>query len=506
MQCRRDRPEMAHDHHDRLRRADDGARGRPLRRRVRPQADQARRVPRGGARSLAGVRRQRRWPRKRVIGGFRVTANGRPAAVVDVGYGGLRLEMPDGEHLPDTFDVEVAGIGLHLGSSRSGRCPRRTRARSSAAPRWRPGHARRAHVARNRRSPQRLIDACALADVAGLPGISADSRLFTMSSTRSSGAVAWRAASQSITPRPAAATVRARRSDRRATPGGDDVRAATRRGRLVELYLRASNAIDRRVRRCVGRSSSIPRRSRSPTRSTPSARRRAPRGPLHGIPVLIKDNIDTADRMMTTAGSLALEGSIAPQRRVRRRAAARRRRGDPRQDEPERVGELPLDAVDERLERARRAGAAIRTRSIAIRAGRAPAPAPRLRRTSRRSASAPRPTARSSARPARTALVGIKPTVGLVSRIGHHPDLAHAGHGRTDGAHGRRRRDAARRAGRRRSARSPRRRRGRARGATTRRRSTPDALKGARIGVARKRYFGYSPATDRADRRRRSPT
>jgi amidase len=34
------------------------------------------------------------------------------------------------------------------------------------------------------------------------------------------------------------------------------------------------------------------------------------RGPLHGIPVLIKDNIDTADRMTTTAGSLALAGSI----------------------------------------------------------------------------------------------------------------------------------------------------------------------------------------------------
>ena len=33
------------------------------------------------------------------------------------------------------------------------------------------------------------------------------------------------------------------------------------------------------------------------------------RGPLHGIPVLIKDNIDTHDRMMTTAGSLALNGS-----------------------------------------------------------------------------------------------------------------------------------------------------------------------------------------------------
>ena len=38
---------------------------------------------------------------------------------------------------------------------------------------------------------------------------------------------------------------------------------------------------------------------------------RGTRGPLHGIPVLIKDNIDTADRMSTTAGSLALEGSIA---------------------------------------------------------------------------------------------------------------------------------------------------------------------------------------------------
>jgi amidase len=34
------------------------------------------------------------------------------------------------------------------------------------------------------------------------------------------------------------------------------------------------------------------------------------RSPLHGIPVLIKDNIDTADRMTTTAGSLALLGSI----------------------------------------------------------------------------------------------------------------------------------------------------------------------------------------------------
>ncbi len=37
-----------------------------------------------------------------------------------------------------------------------------------------------------------------------------------------------------------------------------------------------------------------------------------PRGPLHGIPIVIKANIDTADRMRTTAGSLALEHHIAP--------------------------------------------------------------------------------------------------------------------------------------------------------------------------------------------------
>jgi amidase len=35
------------------------------------------------------------------------------------------------------------------------------------------------------------------------------------------------------------------------------------------------------------------------------------RGPLHGIPVLIKDNIDTADKMKTTAGSIALADHIA---------------------------------------------------------------------------------------------------------------------------------------------------------------------------------------------------
>ena len=41
-------------------------------------------------------------------------------------------------------------------------------------------------------------------------------------------------------------------------------------------------------------------------------KRNGPRGPLHGITVLLKDSMDTADRMGTTAGSLAMAGSPAP--------------------------------------------------------------------------------------------------------------------------------------------------------------------------------------------------
>src|SRR6266702_5505686 len=40
-------------------------------------------------------------------------------------------------------------------------------------------------------------------------------------------------------------------------------------------------------------------------------RRGKVRGPLHGIPVIVKDNIDTHDKMQTAAGSLALEGNVA---------------------------------------------------------------------------------------------------------------------------------------------------------------------------------------------------
>jgi amidase len=40
---------------------------------------------------------------------------------------------------------------------------------------------------------------------------------------------------------------------------------------------------------------------------------KGPRGPMHGIPVLLKDNIDTADKLHTSAGTLALKDSFAPE-------------------------------------------------------------------------------------------------------------------------------------------------------------------------------------------------
>jgi len=65
-------------------------------------------------RRVAAVRRQRRWLRKRIVGGFRVVADGRPAAVVDVSYGGLRLQLPNTGEVPRSFDVEVNAIGLRF--------------------------------------------------------------------------------------------------------------------------------------------------------------------------------------------------------------------------------------------------------------------------------------------------------------------------------------------------------------------------------------------------------
>lgn len=75
--------------------------------------------------------------------------------------------------------------------------------------------------------------------------------------------------------------------------------------RATELYIERINAIDPQLHSVV---------EINPDALSIAAQldQGSVRGLLHGVPILIKDNIDTADRMQTTAGSLALSGSIAP--------------------------------------------------------------------------------------------------------------------------------------------------------------------------------------------------
>jgi amidase len=99
----------------------------------------------------------------------------------------------------------------------------------------------------------------------------------------------------------------------------DELQGALLAGRLTAAAL---------ARRCLERIDALDRRGpalRAVIEANPDAlaiaaaldrerRERGPRGPLHGVPVLVKDNLDTADRMATTAGSLALAGAPRPAR------------------------------------------------------------------------------------------------------------------------------------------------------------------------------------------------
>jgi amidase len=87
--------------------------------------------------------------------------------------------------------------------------------------------------------------------------------------------------------------------------------------RLVAAYIARIEAVDRHGPRlasvlelnpdamAIARALDAERHAEGRTKGRTSG----PRGPLHGMPILIKDNIDTHDRMGTTAGSLALVGS-----------------------------------------------------------------------------------------------------------------------------------------------------------------------------------------------------
>ena len=86
----------------------------------------------------------------------------------------------------------------------------------------------------------------------------------------------------------------------------------------------------------------------------PSSRPARPRGPLHGIPVILKDNIDSLDPMPTTAGATVLRDSfVGSDSRVAKRLREAGRR-HPGQGQHERMGQLPRQLLLERLERRRR--------------------------------------------------------------------------------------------------------------------------------------------------------
>ena len=80
--------------------------------------------------------------------------------------------------------------------------------------------------------------------------------------------------------------------------------------RVVELYLQRIAAMDRQDVSLHAIIETNPDALEIADQLDRERKTKGSRGPLHGVPVLLKDNIDTADRMTTTAGSLALEGSI----------------------------------------------------------------------------------------------------------------------------------------------------------------------------------------------------
>jgi amidase len=96
-----------------------------------------------------------------------------------------------------------------------------------------------------------------------------------------------------------------------------DIAAAFAAGRLTshaltQAYLERIDALDRRGPGLRAVLETNPRALEIAAALDDERRRRGPRSALHGVPILIKDNVETADRMMTTAGSLALEGWYPP--------------------------------------------------------------------------------------------------------------------------------------------------------------------------------------------------
>src|SRR6202049_461205 len=83
--------------------------------------------------------------------------------------------------------------------------------------------------------------------------------------------------------------------------------------RLVEYYLARIRALDKRGPKVNSILEVNPDAINIAMALDKERHTKGPRGPLHGIPVILKDNIDTADKLHTTAGSFALLGPAPPQ-------------------------------------------------------------------------------------------------------------------------------------------------------------------------------------------------
>ncbi|HEY4137800.1 MAG TPA: amidase, partial [Casimicrobiaceae bacterium] len=220
------------------------------------------------------------------------------------------------------------------------------------------------------------------------------------------------------------------------------------------------------------------------------------RGPLHGIPVLIKDNIDTADKMHTSAGSLALANNIA----ARDSFVAAQLRA---------AGAIILGKTN--LSEWANFRSTHSSSGWSGRGGQTRNPYA-LDRTPSGSSSGSGSAAAASccvvavgtetdgsvtSPSAAAGLVGIKPTLGLISRAGIIP-IAHSQD--TAGPMARTVRDAAILLGALTGV-DPRDSATRASAGHSqtdyRAALDKDGLRGARLGVARKRFTGYSPETDK---------
>jgi amidase len=264
---------------------------------------------------------------------------------------------------------------------------------------------------------------------------------------------------------------------------------------LVELYSRRIEEIDRGGPALRSISELNPDALRIADELDAERRQRGPRGPLHGVPLVIKDNIDTGDRMTTTAGSLALDGSTAPRdafvvERLRAAGAvilaktslsewANFRSSRSSSGWSARGGQVRNPYALDRNPCGSSSGS-----GVAIAANLA-------------AAAVGTETDGSIVCPASiNGIVGIKPTIGLVSRAGIIP-IAHSQD--TAGPMTRTVRDAAilltAMAGR--DPRDPVTERGVGRTQDYAARLDAGALKGARIGVSRAVHFGYSAPADR---------